>query len=146
METLTVRQTYKAPVSRAFEVFTDLQKAAERIKAIKQIELISGTSVAPNARWKELRRCGWRDAWMEFSVTEFTPEKSYTIISETGGTLWTTQFEFAPVAGGTEVAVTMQWQPKWLMMRLFNGMIRRKITEGMKQDFEDVRQAIEESI
>ena len=146
METLTVRRTYKAPLGRAFGVFIDLSKAPERIKAIKQIQLISGTELGMGARWKELRRCGWRDAWMEFSVTEFTPEKSYTITSETGGTLWTTRFEFTPVADGTEVIVTMEWQPKWLMMRLFNGMIRRKITEGMQQDFEDVRHAIEEGI
>ncbi len=30
------------------------------------------------------------------------------------------------------------------MMRLFNRMIRRKIAAGISQDFEDVRQTIEE--
>ena len=144
METLTVQRTYKAPVSRAFDVFTNLDKAAERIKAIKQIEMLTGTTFAVGTRWKELRRCGWSDAWMEFVVTELAPEKSFTITSEAGGTLWTSQFKFAPTPDGTAVTVTMTWQPNGIMMHLFNGMIRRQITRGMKQDFEDVRQVIEE--
>lgn len=144
METLTIHQTYKAPVGRTFAIFTDLHKAAERIKSLKKIELISGTAFAVGTRWKELRQCGWRDAWMEFVVTEFSPGKSFTITSDVGRVLWTTQFEFVSASGGTEVSVTMQWEPRWFMMRLFNGMIRRKIAAGMKQDCEDVRQTIEE--
>ncbi len=144
METLTLHQTYKAPIGRTFEIFTDLHKAAEHIKSLKKIELISGAAFAVGTRWKELRQCGWRDAWMEFVVTEFSSEKSFAITSEVGRVLWTTQFEFVPASGGTEVSVTMKWQPRWFMMRLFNGMIRRKIAAGISQDFEDVRQTIEE--
>ncbi len=108
MEILKAHQRYKARIAGTFEVFTDLRKAGERMKSIKQIELISGTAFAVGTRWKELRRCAWRDAWMEFVVMEFSSGKSFTMNSEIVHVLWARQFEFMSVSGGTEVSVTMK--------------------------------------
>ena len=146
METLTHGKSFRAPVGRVFAMFTGVAQAPTWMQAIKEIEVLRGTGSAVGDRWRELRRVGGREQWMEFVVTEWTLDKSWAIESEAGGTLWTTHFTFAESLGVTEIAASMQWQPKGIVLRLFNGMIRRRITEGMEMDCEDLRKALEEKL
>ena len=142
MQTLTVQVNYRAPVGRVFDVCTDFSKA-RHISAIKKLEVLVGNTFAVGTRWKELRKAGWSDAWMEFVVVECTPPTGFTITTEAGGTLWTTEFEFPAATGGATVTATIQWEPHGLALRLFNGMIRHRMEHGMKQDLEDLRACIE---
>ena len=59
--------TKKAPVERVFELFTDIEHAAERVSGIKEIEVLSPGSFNLGYRWNETREVMGRldDAMME---------------------------------------------------------------------------------
>src|SRR4249920_945241 len=107
MAKVKVSTEVKAPVERVFELFTDIEHAAERVSGIKEIEVLSPGSFNLGYRWTETREVMGRldDATME--ITAFERNRTYTVTHHKGGALGSgvridTVFMFEPVPAGTK--------------------------------------------
>ena len=56
MAKVKVSTEVKAPVERVFELFTDIEHAAERVSAIEKIEVLSTGPFNLGYRWNETRQ------------------------------------------------------------------------------------------
>lgn len=106
MASLIVSTQVAAPLARVFEVFTEIDKAAERIPAITKLEMLSEGSFGNGTRWRETRLMMKKEATEEMWVTGFNPPNSYTVEAQSHGSLYQTLFEFKEEAGGTQVTWT----------------------------------------
>ena len=109
MAKVRVSTEVKAPVERVFELFTDIEHAAERVSGIKKIEVMSTGPFNLGYRWTETREVMGRldDGTME--ISSFERNRSYTVTHHKGrvfgsGVRIDTIFTFKPVPAGTEVS------------------------------------------
>jgi large subunit ribosomal protein L30 len=59
-------------------------------------------------RWRETRNIYGKEAIEEMEITDFQPNKRYTVEANTHGTLYITVFKFTAVKGGTKVTIEFE--------------------------------------
>jgi carbon monoxide dehydrogenase subunit G len=137
----------------AFEVFSDLERAAQRIPAIKMIEILRpgigpAGPVGKGTRWRETRVMFGKEATEEMEITAFDPPRGYTAEAHSHGMHYITGFEFRPVAAGeTEVQVRFECRPETFSAKVM-GVVMGPLMKGMirkcfKADMEALKAVIE---
>jgi carbon monoxide dehydrogenase subunit G len=147
MSSLIMSTQVSAPIERTFEVFTELEKAVERIPGITELELLSEGPFGEGTRWRETRLMFKKEAVEEMWVTGFDPPNSYTVEANSHGMLYQTLFEFLPEGDKTTVRWTFNGTPQTLGTKimspilglLFNGVMK-KCLQG---DLDALRDAAE---
>ena len=104
MATITVSTLVSAPIERVFEVYTEIDKAVERIPGITALEVLSDGPFGDGTRWRETRVMFKKEATEEMWVTGFDPPRSYTVEAESHGMRYSTLFSFTPEGDGTKVS------------------------------------------
>ncbi len=151
MATVRVSSLVKAPVERVFELFTDIEHAAERVSGIKKIEVMSTGPFNLGYRWIETREVMGRldDAAMEISA--FERNRSYTITHHKGG-VWgegvriDAIFTFEPVPAGTRVSIEFELHPEQLppgTLLPLEWAIGGKVRHVLSDDLDDLKTAVE---
>ncbi len=147
MATLTVSTQVSAPIERVFEVYTELEKAAERIPAITKLEMLSEGPFGDGTRWRETRVIMKKSATEEMWVTGFNPPHSYTVEANSCGTLYETLFQFEPEGGGTKVTWTFKGTPQTfvakIMSPIFGLVFKGMMKKCMLGDLEALRDVCE---
>jgi carbon monoxide dehydrogenase subunit G len=151
MAKVKVSTEVKAPVERVFELFTDVEHAAERVSGIKEIEVMSPGSFNLGYRWTETREVLGRldDAVME--ITAFERNRTYTVTHHKGsvfgsGVRIDTVFTFEPVPAGTRVSIEFELQPDGLppgLLLPLEWAIGGKVRHVISEDLEDLKVSIE---
>lgn len=154
MAKVKVSSEVKAPVERVFALFTDIEHAAERVSAIKEIEILSTGSFNLGYRWIETREVMGRldDAMME--ITSFEQNRTYTVTHYKGGVFGSgvridTVFTFEPVPAGTKVSIEFEPHPEGLPPALLLPLewaIGGKVRHVLSDDLDDLKGAIEKII
>jgi carbon monoxide dehydrogenase subunit G len=147
MSTITVSTHVSAPLDRVFEVYTDLDKAAERIPDIVDLEVLSQGPFRVGTRWRETRMMFKKKATEEMWVTGFDPPKSYTVDAESHGMHYKTLFSFAPDGAGTKVSWEFTGTPRTLgtkiMSPIFDVLMKGTVKKCMRRDLEALRDVCE---
>ena len=133
MASIIVSTHVSAPLERVFEVYTDIEKAEERIPAITKLEMLSEGPFGNGTRWRETRVIMKKEATEEMWVTGFRPPQSYTVEAQSHGTLYETLFQFEPEGDGTKVSWTFKGTPQTFGAKLaalifglfFKGMMKK---------------------
>ena len=139
MSTYVVPCDVSAPLERVFEVFTELDKAAERIPGITELELLTEGPVGNGTRWRETRVMFKKEAVEEMWITGFEPPNRYTVEANSHGMLYQTLFEFEPIESGTRVTWTFEGTPQTFGAKvmslffgfLFSGVMKRCMLDDM---------------
>lgn len=143
MADLTVSTHVAAPVERVFEVYTRIDKAAERIPDITKIEMLTEGPFGKGTRWRETRVMFKKEATEEMWVTGFDPPRSYTVEAESHGMHYSTLFSFTPEGDGTKVTWTFSGTPVSLgakiMAPIFNVLMKGTMKKCMLGDLEALR-------
>lgn len=93
----------QSPPETVFEVFTDLERASERIPAIKSLEVLTDGPVGEGTRFRETRVMFGKEAAEEMEITRFEPGRGYAVTCGSCGAIFETSFTFTPENGGTRV-------------------------------------------
>lgn len=151
MAKVRVSTDVKAPVERVFELFTDIEHAAERVSGIKKIEVMSTGPFNLGYRWTETREVGGRldDAAME--ITSFERNRTYTVTHHKGSVLGSgvridTTFTFEPVPDGTRVSIEFELHPEGLppgVLLPLEWAIGGKVRHVLSDDLKDLKTSIE---
>ncbi|MEP7346158.1 MAG: SRPBCC family protein [Gemmatimonadaceae bacterium] len=151
MAKVRVSTEVKAPVERVFELFTDVEHAAEHVSGIKGIKVMSMGPFDLGYRWTETRQVMGRldDATME--ITSFVPNRTYTVTHYKGGVLGSgvridTIFTFERVPAGTKVSIEFELHPEGLPPALLLPLewaIGGKVRHVLSDDLDDLKASIE---
>jgi uncharacterized protein YndB with AHSA1/START domain len=141
----------KAPVERVFELFTDIEHAAEHVSGIKGIDVTSTGPFNLGYQWTETREVNGRldDATME--ITSFERNHTYTITHHKGGVLGSgvridTVFTFETVPTGTRVSIEFELHPEGLppgLLLPLDWAIGSKVRHTLSDDLADLKASIE---
>ncbi len=145
MTTYTVSTHVPAPAERVFEVYTELDKAVERIPGIVSLELLSDGPFGMGTRWRETRVVFKKEATEEMWVTGFDPPRSYTVEAESHGSHYTTLFSFEPDEDGTKVTWAFTGTPLTfgakVLSVIFSRPMKGMMVKCMTEDLEALRDA-----
>lgn len=147
MPKLRVTNEIAAPVEDVFNLFTDIENAAERVSAIQEIKVMSTGPFNLGTRWNETREVLGRidDAQME--ITSFERNKGYTVTHHKGGVRIDTIFTFEPSASGTNVSIEFELNSQGLPPGLLSPLewaVGGKVRHALSDDLDDLKQSIEQ--
>lgn len=147
MSTLTVSTDVNAPLEQVFKVYTELDKAVERIPGITALEVLSEGPFGEGTRWRETRVIMKKEATEEMWVTGFDPPNSYTVLAESHGMHYSTLFQFTSEGAGTRVTWAFSGTALTLgakiMAPIFNVLMKGTMTKCMLEDLEALRDVCE---
>ena len=146
MPTAKVSSDIKAPVEQVFELFTDIEHAAERVVAIKEVRVMSTGPLGLGTRWTETREVLGRLDDADMEITSFERNRTYTITHHKGGVRIDTIFTFDPTADGTRVSVEFDLNTQGLPPGLLSPLewaIGGKVEEALASDLSDLKSSVE---
>ena len=151
MATVKVSTEVKAPVERVFELFTDIEHAAERVSAIEKIEVLSTGPFNLGYRWNETRQVMGRIDSAMMEITSFERNRNYTVTHHKGAVLGSgvridAIFTFEPVPAGTKVSIEFELHPEGLppgLLLPLEWAIGGKVRHVLSDDLDDLKSSIE---
>ena len=146
MPAVSVSTPIAAPVAEVFALFTDLKNAPGRVKAIKRIELLTNGPVGVGTRFRETRVMFKRDTTEEMEITEFEPNRRYTVSADSCGAHFTSTFHFRPEDDGTVVTLEINSKPVSLLAKLLSplaGLMKGMMLKCVQQDLNDLKAVAE---
>ncbi len=150
MATFKITKKVDAPIEKVFEKFSDFARAAHHVEGIVKVEMLTEPPVNVGTRFKETRVMFGREATEEMRVTEFEPNRKYTVTADSCGAKFESTFRFTPVGSGTQVEMEMLLTPVSLFAKLMaplgNRMMGRVMKKAMECDMDQIKSACEQLI
>jgi hypothetical protein len=146
MATVQCSTTLNAAPPRVFEVFTDLARGAERIQAIKKLELLTPGPLRVGTRFRETRLMFGKEASEEFEVTELEANRLYSTACDSCGVRFRMRFEFRPDGAGTRVDMRVDTEPHTFFAKLMSplsGLVLKSCVKAFEADMADLRKVCE---
>ena len=146
MAQVTVSKQIDAPVEQVFEMFTDIEHAADRVSGIKKIDVMSTGPFHLGFRWCETRELLGRQDDAEMEITSFDHNRTYTVTHHKGGMRIDSVFAFEPSATGTKVSITFELNSQGLPPGLLSPLewaIGGKIRNVLSDDLDDLKRSVE---
>ena len=146
MADLVLTKTIAAAPESVFEIFADLDRAAERVSGIEKIELLTEGAVGVGTRWRETRIIFKKEAVEELEITAFEPPHGYEVGCESCGCRYTTAFRFTPVGAGTEVTMEMNTKPITFFAKLMmplGALMMGSMKKCLERDLDDLKTVAE---
>lgn len=122
MEPITVLRQVRATPERMFAVATDLDRVAERVPAIRRIELLSQGPMGNGTRFRATRHVLGKDHTEVMEVLEHDPPRVYVTGCETHGFKLVSRLRFTPRDGGTELELTLEALPMNLTAKMMGAL------------------------
>lgn len=146
MSGFTITRRVHAPQDRVFQIFTDFEKAPERIEAIEKIEILTEGPVGIGTRFRETRVIHGKRATEEMEITRFEQGEGYVVACESHGCEFTSAFLL--FADGDEVdrckvEVLFEAKPKTLMARLMVALMMKAMRKEFERDFDALQKVAE---
>lgn len=146
MKTISVSRHVNAPVERVEALLTDIEHAAEHIRGIKRVEMLTEGPFGVGTRWRETRVMFGKEATEEMEVTEYVPQKYYAVEAESHGTRYRSVFKFEPSNGGTNVTLEFGATPISRFARAMShlsGLMAGTVIKFIEEDLADVARIAE---
>ncbi|MGB0951621.1 MAG: SRPBCC family protein [Planctomycetota bacterium] len=150
MSTLVVSALVAAPADAVFEVYTDLEKAVDRIPEIVALELLTDGPVGVGTRWRETRLMFKKEAVEEMEITSFDRPSQYVVEANSHGSLYRTVFDFVEEDGGTRVFwtfhTTAQSFGAKIMAPIFKLLMSGMMRKLMQKELETLGAVCEQEV
>jgi uncharacterized protein YndB with AHSA1/START domain len=146
MTSVTVVTQVAAPVERVFDVFTDLEHAAERVSNIQEIEVLTTGGFELGTRWLETREVLGQMDSAEMEVTAFERNRTYTITHHKAGTRIDTVFTFEPFEDSTKVRIEFVLESHGLppgLLAPLGWAIAGKVRDVISRDLADLKDSLQ---
>jgi uncharacterized membrane protein len=147
MTTVTVATEVAAPVEQVFDVFTDVERGAERVTNIQKIEMLTVGGLRLGSRWLETRAVLGRPDTVEMEVTAFEQNRTYTITHHKAGARIDAVFTFDPIDDETRVQIEFILESHGVppgALAPVRWAMASKVRDVIGQDLEDLKGFIEQ--
>lgn len=134
---------------RVFEVFSDIEKAAERIDGIAKVEILSTVRHGMGLRWRETRVMFGKEATEEMEFIGFDEPAEYVVEAESHGTHYLSTYSFEELGPGqTKVTWTFEGTPKSFFAKLMSPLawaFKGTVAKMLRKDVLELKRFIEDS-
>lgn len=130
---LVLEETIAAPRRVAFDVFTDLPKAPERIEGITRVELVTSGPVGKGTRFRSTRVMFGKEATEEMEITAFDEPTSFTLEGFSCGARFFTEYRFEGGQRETKVTMTMTSRNESLFAKVVGPVMGVLMGGAMKK-------------
>lgn len=148
MATVTVSRDVQAPQTIVFDVLTDLEHAADRIRGIEQIDLATPGPMRQGTKWTETRIMMGKPSIETMWVTEFAPPSYYVVEAESRGTHYRTLVKTVPTGDDAcRIEYTFEGKPVSVMAKLMSPMFvlfKGMVAKCFQEDLDDIAEVAEE--
>ena len=148
-ETATVFTTSMhigASPEAVFALATDFGRAAEVIRAIENVEMLTEGPVGLGTRFRETRTVLGHATTQEMEVTAFDSPSLYALGCESHGARYVTEVRLASNSTGTDVELRFEARPMSFMAKAMAEMLRPmldSVAGVLENDLEDLKAALE---
>lgn len=142
MKQIVVKEAIDAPPERVFEILTDLEHAAGRVKAIKKLDVLTPGKVGKGTRFRETRVMFGQEATEEMEITAFDPPRGYTTEARSHGCHYVSVLTVRAGDAGSVVEMTFGATPTSLMTKLMMPLMwfmSNACRKAMRQDLADLK-------
>lgn len=146
MSGFTLTKKINASVDAVFDVFTDFEKARERVSGITKMEMLTEPPVGAGTRFRETRIMFKKEHAEEMEITSFDPGKHYTVRCESCGCVYESEFKFRPDGSSTEVEVEMRTRAVSFFAKLMSPLgklMMGPMKKCIDKDMEELKSAAE---
>ena len=138
------------PKEAVWRVITDIEKSADTISAIEEIEILEpATSGVVGLKWRETRVMFGRSATEVMWITDAVQNDYYQTRAENHGAIYISRLQVTDKGDGTELTMSFEGQAQTLLAKIMSvipGIFFKSATENtIKQDLEDIKAAVEKS-
>jgi hypothetical protein len=144
--TVAVSADIEAPIRRVFDLFTDIEHAAERVSGIKRVEMLTPGSFGLGTRWRETREVFGRRDSAKMEVIAFERYRTYTLSHYKAGVHVEIVFSFEPENTGTRVTIEFTLDGTGLPPGLLTPLswaIAGKVQHVLNRDLTDLKDCLE---
>ena len=131
------------PLHEVWEYLTNPEHVPEWQSSATASRQVSDGPLDVGARLEDERRFLGRRARSEVEVTEFEPERLFTLHGLSGPVRFTVRHRLAEQDGGTRLDVEAEADPGHGIGRLARPMIERAAAHELKGDFERLKKILE---
>jgi carbon monoxide dehydrogenase subunit G len=146
MAQLEVKAHVDAPPEVVFEVLSDFAHAAENIRGIERLEILTDGPVGVGTRFRETRVMFGKESTEEMEITAFDPPHGYTVGADSCGCRYCAEYRLVADIAGTHVRLLISTQPITLTAKLMSPL-SFLMSGSMKMliaaDLEDVKRIAE---
>jgi carbon monoxide dehydrogenase subunit G len=145
---MKIKKHVEAPPETVFATAADFARAAEFVRGIAKVEMLTDGPVGVGTRFRETRIMFKREATEEMEVTAFDPPRSYALGCENHGCRYHTEITFTPNGSGTDVEMVFDATPLTVLakvMAVAMSPMMKKLAEECGKDLDDLKQAVESS-
>ena len=118
MVNFTIKKHYEAPLEMVFELISDFEHAAENIRGIERLEVLTPGPVGAGTRFCETRIMFGKESNEEMGVTSFDPPHGYTVECESCGGHYRAEYKLVSDIAGTHVRLDFDVRPVSLLAKL----------------------------
>ena len=147
MAQISITKRIAAPVERVFDVATDFTRAAEHIRGIEKIELLTNGPIGVGTRWCETRKVMGSQSTDTLEIVGFDRPRSYSVGSESCGAYFESTFRFTSDGTGTLLTLDVRTEARSLLAKLMsplsNLMCGKMMSEMLQDDLNDIQRVAE---
>jgi uncharacterized protein YndB with AHSA1/START domain len=124
MAKVQVTRTIKAPVSRVFQAFTDIENMPNTSPEILRTEFLGETRVGAGTKFREVRLNNNKEMAFDLEVLAYEKEKLIRMVNDTHGTTWDTTITFQKQGDSTDLNLVMEAKAFELLPRILNPLLK----------------------
>lgn len=147
MSKVTVHVDVNASPDRTFEVFTDLENAADSVRGIERTEILTDGPVGKGTRFRETRIMLGKKATEEMEITEFNPGELFVHEAQSHGCHYISTYRFEPADDATRVSVTFEGRALSFFAKVMTvtlgWMMTGAIRKCLTKDLNDLKEVAE---
>jgi hypothetical protein len=147
MANFVLSKHVEAPPETVFDVATDLAHAAEHVRGIEKIELLTPGPIGVGTKWRETRTMMGHEATETLEIKAFDRPRKYVVGCESCGCYFESTFSFAPRGSATDVTLDVHTRALTLMAKIMsplgNLMMGKTMRKLLDDDLEDVKRVAE---
>lgn len=141
-----------AELADVWIVLADIDRYAKVLRSVEAIERIEGQGFDVGVSWREHRRFVGRVESHVLTVTLVDPARRAVIESESGGTLYRTEFTLQPSSVGTRLRVEFAAETRdasalqRMAWTVFGSMGAKATKKALDDDLADFARAVEDRV
>jgi carbon monoxide dehydrogenase subunit G len=136
-----------ASQAAVWECITDIERAHERIPAIKRIEILSPQRHGLGLRWRETRVMFGKEATEVMEITQWRPPHEYVTSAQGHGSDYRCTLRVEPTASGSTLSFHFSATPLTLMAKIMGTLMaplmRGAITKALQGDLNAIKASCE---
>ncbi len=125
--TISVSQDISAPITKTFQLATQIPLWAEIVDDIIDVEMLTDSEIGVGTRFRETRKMFGKEATEEMEVIAFEPNSEYTLLANSCGSEYRTSITFVESDSGTDsptttITMTFQATPQTFFAKLMSPL------------------------